>query len=251
MSNDAWIEQSLARLETLEAQKAQYEQAGQAAPAELEAEIQTLYETLEAVADDGEGEEQPAPAPAAVPDDPFGIPPAAAAIAQPSSAMEAAPFGEPMMAAPQAPPDMGMGTDAGMGMEPSVGFDDGDLRPAKSKGPMVLGALVVVGAVSAGGWYMMQQQNAKAPPPQPTGEAKVIGASEIPEDTQEPDVAKGGSADRTPGTEIKESSRSRSSGRKSGGSRSGGGNRSSGKKKDDGRKIEIGGNNKDPLAGLD
>lgn len=242
MSNDAWIEQSLARLEQLETQKAQYEHAGQPAPAELAAEIRTLYEALEAAADDGEATEQPAPPPMAAaspvggspfdgpPADPFGLPPGAGA---------SPPMQVPAMA-PMSPEPMAM----------DGAYDDVDLGPTRSKAPMFLGLALVVAGLGGGGWYMTQQQAAKADEaaPQPTGEAKVIGASEVPEDTQEPDAAQGGSADRTEGTIWKKSANKPQ--RRSSGSRSGSRKRSK-QKKDDSRKVEIGGNNRDPLAGLD
>ncbi len=222
MTDEAWIEQSLARLETLEAQKAQHEAAGGPVPPQLQEEIATLYEALESAADDG-GAAEAAPAPLGAP------------AFQPD-----APFAAPAMAPAGAAPVM-----VPAAMAPMEDYGDDDYKP-KGKGGLIAVAAVAVLALGAGGyWYT--QQNKPAPAPEPVGEAKVIGASSVPEDTQEPQAAKGGDADRTPGTDIPEGSPSKPSA---------GGNsaakkrpRPATKKKDDGRKVDIS-DSRDPLAGI-
>lgn len=228
MTDEAWIEQSLAQLEALEAQKAQHEEAGQVVPAELDEEIAALYAALESAAaddDDAPAEAAPAAAPAPVPqpapamDDPFAAP-----AASPAPAAAA-----PVMAAPM------------------DSYDDDEFKP-KGKGGMIAVVAVVLLAAGGGGyWYMSQQKKPEAAPA-PQGEAKVITASSVPEDTQEPQAAKGGSADKTPGTEIPEGgTQPKRSGNGGGG---GGKKRSRPKKKDDGRKVKINSDDRDPLSGI-
>ena len=227
MTDEAWIEQSLAQLEALEAQKAQHEEAGQAVPAELDEEIAALYAALESAADDGDAPAEPAPAAAPAPapapapgmDDPFAAPAASPA---------------PAAAAPVMAPSMDS-------------YDDDEFKP-KGKGGMIAVVAVVLLAAGGGGyWYMTQQKKPEAAPA-PAGEAKVITASSVPEDTQEPQAAKGGSADKTPGTEIPEGgTQPKRSGNGGGG---GGKKRPRPKKKDDGRKVKINSDDRDPLSGI-
>ncbi|MGH1345466.1 MAG: hypothetical protein ACRBN8_28135 [Nannocystales bacterium] len=225
MTDEAWIEQSLARLETLEAQKAQHEAAGEPVPPQIQEEIATLYEALESEADDGDTPPAEAPpaaaAPAAAPDDPF-----------------AAPVMAPAAAAPAAAPPV---------MAPMDDYGDDDFKP-KGNGGLLAVAVVALLAAGGGGYWYMTQQAKPAPAPEPVGEEKVIGASSVPEDTQEPQAAKGGSADRTPGTKIPEGTAAP----KRSGHGGGGGKkrpRNTGKKKNDGRKVDIS-DSRDPLAGI-
>jgi len=223
MTDEAWIEQSLARLETLEAQKAQHEAAGEAVPADLGEEIAALYEALESAADDEEPEAAaaPAPQPAPAPADPF-----------------ASPAGAPVM--PQAAP-------AAPVMSPAVDDYDDDFKPKGKGGLLAVAAIALLAAGGGGYWYMTQ--NKPAPAPAPKGETKVITASSVPEDTQEPQAAKGGAADKTPGTEIPEGGSAQP--KRSGGGGGGGKKRTrTGKKKDDGRKVKIDNDSRDPLAGI-
>lgn len=248
MMNEAWIEQSLARLETLETQKSEYETSGQAVPAELEEEIETLYEALNAAAEDPAAP-QPAAAPAAAPIAAAPVAAAAPGGGSPFDAPAPAPAAAPFAAAPaQAPP-------AGSVPGPMVmdgGYDDFDDSPPKSKAPLFAIAAVAVVALGVGGWYVMGSQAPPPAEPAAPGEAKVISASSVPEDTQEPQVAKGANADRTQGTIFKEGS---PEARKA--ASNGGGNRSSNNrprnnrtpKKDNGRKIKLD-NDRDPLAGV-
>lgn len=221
MTDEAWIEQSLARLETLEAQKAQHEAAGGPVPPQIQEEIATLYEALESAADDeGAPAAAPAPAAAAPSQDPFAAPAMAAAapVQAPAPAM----------------------------MAPMDEYDDDDFKP-KGKGGLIAVAAVAVLAVGAGGYWYSTQQAEPPPAPAATGEAKVISASSVPEDTQEPQAAKGGSADRTPGTEIAEGAPTPKRTGNGGGKKR---PRNTGKKKkDDGRKVDLS-DSRDPLAGI-
>lgn len=220
MTDEAWIEQSLARLESLEAQKAQYEAAGQPVPAELDEEIGALYGVLESAADEAPAAPAPAAAPAPSMNDPF-----------------AAPAGGPVIAAPA------------MSASPASMDDyDDDFKP-KGKGGLFAVVAVVLLAAGGGGYWYMTQQKAPEVKPEPQGETKVISASSVPEDTQEPQAAKGGAADKTPGTEIPEGG---AEPRRGGGGGGGGGKKTPRKttKKDDGRKVKIDSDDRDPLAGI-
>jgi hypothetical protein len=246
-ANEAWIQNSLERLEELEVQREQLVAGGQTYRlAEVDEEIATLYETLEAVAADDDAPQQAAVA--AVPEmaahaaasevvgSPFDAPPAAAATDTGS------PFDAPPSAAPPGPMVASPGFDDNA---PLFAYDDVDVRPPGSKAPMLLGALLVVAGLGAGGWYVTQQKAAE-PVHQPTaGEAKVIDASAIPEDTQEPDAARGGAADRTEGIKIRESSHKPRRG--GGSSRPRSASRDSDKPSD---KIKFNSSKDDPLGGL-
>ncbi len=235
MTDEAWIEQSLARLETLEADKAQLEAAGQAIPAQLDEEIATLYEALEAAAggEDGAVAAPEAAAPAgpvggAVSDDPFAPAPAPA----------------PMAAAPAAAP---AGPPAMMASDSMDSYDD-DFESSGGKGGLIAVAVVAVLGIGAGGWWFMNQKAEPEAAPAPQGDPKVISASSVPEDTQEPQAAKGANAERTEGTRYKEGATPAAS--NSGGKRTSGNRpRNRGKKKDDGRKVKVS-DSRDPLAGI-
>jgi hypothetical protein len=187
--DEAWIQQSLARLESLEAYKAQVQQSGHAVDlSEVDAEIAALYEVLESAAGESEPQQQQPASPFAAATSPF---------EQPA-------YAPPMSPAMQAPaPVMAPTYDAGMS------YADIDVDPPKSKAPFIaIGALLVAG-LGAGGWFVAGQDGQEAAPQtQAVGDPQVINAGSIPEDTQEPKVAKGGEADRTEGTKIRESHRS-------------------------------------------
>jgi hypothetical protein len=200
-ANEAWIQNSLERLETLEQQRAQLAHHGGSAEQleGLDEEIRTLYEALEAVADDAEDAQSPpeqmSAAPAATTDaSPFG--------AGPFEAGSPGPSGSPFDAgAPAAGFAGGREVFSPMPDESSAyDFDE----PTRSKAPLVMVAVAAVGLLGAGGWFFTQSSSPDAPA-EPSGPAQVIEAGEIPDDTQEPDVARGANADRTEGTRFKES----------------------------------------------
>jgi hypothetical protein len=242
--DEGWIQGSLARLETLEAQRQQLAAKGQtAALAEVDEEIRALYEVLESAA----GEEQ-APANTGTP---------ALGLA-PAPSMAPAPMGMPMQAPvqPMQPmqPPMSMGAPS-MAMDPmasstSYALDDDD-KPSRGALPFVIGGLVVV-ALGVGGFFVMNGSNEKEAKPAPTEPAKEIKAGAIAEDTQEPVVAKGANADRTSGTKYREGSdNDRSDARRSSSGSSGASRpRSDKKDADDGRKLTVE-KSRDPLAGID
>lgn len=244
-----WIEESLAHLESLEAAREEHEAALETTvdadmlrhhTTELEridGEIRGLYAALEAVAEDGEGEEDSANTTRGyateqeIEDyDPFAPPPSVAAA--PSETPEA-PAQAPAFVA-----------------EEFTSYDTTDVDEKKGGGLKwaVIGVaalgLVVGGAVMAGGG---QKEEAA---PAPTGAATVINAAPVGADTQGPKGAQGADVAVTPGQEIKKSSRSssrRSSGRRGGGSKSRSRKDPSGVGKDG--KISIK-KTKDPLGGL-
>jgi hypothetical protein len=242
-----WVQQSLSRLEQLETQRMQLEAQGPSdALAEIDEEIASLYEVLESVADDPPSDAAANPAMAAVP------------MAAPAAAMAApAPFGvqAPPLAAPMSTPFA-----AGPAMaEPSSfggGYDasyDDDVP--KSKTGLILGivAVLVVGAGVAG--FMVTQKEEAAPAEAaPSEPGKVLQAGAIPDDTSEPQVAKGADADRSRGTEFKEgSSRASAPAPRSGSSNksSRSSSRSKSRDKSDDRAINVKSSKNDPLAGVD
>jgi len=250
-AEDTWIESSLARLETLEAQRNQLAASGQTGRlAELDEEIRGLYEALESVA----GDDEPAPASA---NQPMATP---IAVALP--AMSAAPAAAPMVSpAPEAAAPSAVGFGAVPAPGPSPGPDmqpmpasytaDIDIRPPRSSLPLILGAVLVLGGGAAAFMFMSGDKTDEAKA-EPTGPAQVIKAGAVVEDTQEPQVAHGADGDRTRGTVYKEGSqdkrasqgsRPRNSGSRSSGSRTA--------KKDDGRKIAFEKGTKDPLGGVE
>jgi hypothetical protein len=239
-ADEAWIQNSLARLEYLEAQKGHLEARGDYSRlAEVNAEIQALYQALEAVADASES--APANASPAMASHPV--------IAQPMSNVPTpSPFGSPSMA-PAAPAPMAsvpFGDDFSGSDYPSMSGIS-QIRSPSSAGKWVVVGLLLVGGVGVGGWLLSQGKPETPRPSSQPGDAKVIMASDVPDDTQEPDAARGGSADRTPGTQIKETGRSSSRGRSTGRSRP----RSDQEKPQDGqRDIDVG-DDREPLAGID
>lgn len=243
MTDEAWIEQSLARLETLEAQKAQHEAAGQAVPAQLDEEIVTLYEALEAAAED-EGAAPPAEAPAVA----AAAPVAAAPVAAPAAGLPDDPFAAPAAPPVQAPAPMAAAQAAPAVAPVAMDNYDDDFKPSGGKGGMIAIAALLVLGVGAGGYWYVSQNKAAPPPAEPEGETKVISASSVPDDTQEPQAAKGADASRTQGSDFKEGPAPRKpSGKRNGG---GGGNRRrNNAKKDDGRKVTVS-DDRDPLSGI-
>lgn len=239
--DEAWIQGSLARLETLEAQRQQLAASGQtAALAEVEEEIHALYEVLESAA--GETQE---PANMGM-----GMAPPMQSMQQPMQApMSMAP---PMQQPMQAPMGMGMGAPS-MPMDPmavssSYGLDDD--KPSRSPLPFIIGGVVVL-ALGIGGFVVMSGNKDKEAKPAPTEPAKEIKAGAIAEDTQEPVVAKGANADRTSGTKYKETpEEDRSDARRPSSGSSGVSRPRPTKKDDDGRKITVE-KSRDPLAGID
>lgn len=239
--DEAWIEGSLARLETLEAQRKQLTASGQtAALAEVDEEIRALYEVLESAAGD---EQQPANTGMGMAAAPIGMAPP---MQQPMSM--APPMQQPM----QAPIGMGMGAPS-MPMDPmavssSYGLDDD--KPSRSPLPFIIGGVVVL-ALGIGGFMVMSGNKDKEAKPAPTEPAKEIKAGAIAEDTQEPVVAKGANADRTSGTKYKEQpADDRSDARRPSSGSSGASRPRPAKKDDDGRKITLE-KSRDPLAGID
>lgn len=263
-ASDDWIQQSLETLEALEDERKVHEAALEAATdptalrmhsqalESLEAEIQSLYQQLEAVADGGEVEEEEVeePAPAEVYREPEPIP-VAQAVDFGAPASPPADFGAP------ASPPAGFGAPTPGGFDslssppPSLGGDFGgggdfDDFEKKSKGgaaKWVIIAAVVLGGGLAGGYFMM---NKEPPPAQaPQGTSKVISAGDIPPDTQGPKVAKGADVDESSGTRFKKGPERAHSGGGGGGGSSSGAKK---KKKDPEHTITK---TDDPLAGID
>lgn len=276
-ASDEWIQESLARLESMEEERQQHEAALESATdpdrlrfhsqevERLEVEIRNLYQSLEAVADGQEvpdeapaqAYEQPAqPAyeqPAAAYEQPAAAYEQPAQPAQPAFAQPAQPaFQQPAQPAFQQPafqqpafqqpagPAFGGGPDPGMS-----GMDDLDLDKPKKSGAL-WGAIVVgVLALAGGGYFFMQGQDKPVEETKPAGPVKVIGGGDVPPDTQGPKAAKGKNVDSSSGTVFKEGSGPRPGGARPSG---GGGGGSSKKKKKDQVKITK---TDDPLAGLD
>ena len=232
--DEAWIQQSLARLEQLETYKAQVQATGQAVDfSEIDAEIAALYEVLESAAGDGAEAAPPAPEPAT----PFA-----------ASPFEQQPtYAPPMSPAMHSPaPVMAPSYDAGASSSYVADYDDAP----KSKAPFIaVGALLFVG-LGTGGWYFAGRGTAEPPPAAPAGDPTVINAGAIPTDTQEPQVAKGGDAQRTEGIKIKESNRPSARGNHDRRPAPRSDDRPSAKKPGkDGRKVTTIDDSRDPLAG--
>jgi hypothetical protein len=134
-------------------------------------------------------------------------------------------------------------------MDVSTSYDLDDDKPARSPLPFILIGLLVVGG-GVGAFMALGGMSEKEAKPAAPVEAKVIKAGDIAEDTQEPQVAKGGDADRTESTKYKESPDEPSARRPSSGGNGGSSSRPRAPKKDDGRKITVE-KSRDPLAGID
>src|SRR5690606_516333 len=168
--------------------------------------------------------------PAASSDDPFASSGGSAFAADDSATFESSSFG---------PSDL----------------DVDDTATSKSKLPWLAAAAGLVVAIGIGGVLMVKKDAAPTQAaPVASGEPKVITASAVPEDTQEPDAAKGAEVTRTPATVYKEPSSSAPATKRRAASSSE--KKSSGKKqrrdrgsRDDGRRVSSADSN-DPLAGL-
>ena len=261
-AEQAWIDNSLARLEELHTQREPVEAANDIERlAEIDEEIASLTEVLETVADASGpinvAANTPAPvaavAPVAVAAQPIHAQPAPAQALAPVAAAPA-PHADPFAIQAQPAPQGGFGgaapAVAAMPMAATTDYVDDDEFSPKSRMPLVIGLLVLV--VAGGGAFAYTQsgkEEDKAPAaPQ---ETKIITAAEVPEDTQEPEVAKGGEADRTPGTEFAKSKSPKPSGgrtnRRGNSGRSS--RRNSGKSKGNSHELNLG-KSRDPLAGM-
>jgi hypothetical protein len=132
-----------------------------------------------------------------------------AAVAAPHAAFAATPVAVvDVVAAPASPFAAAPASAPTFTPTPAVdyGSSSGDEELSTGgKGGVIVVALLVLVGLGGGGWWYLNRTQAEVPKPTaPVGEARVIGASEIPPDTQDPNVAKGGAADRTPAQIIKE-----------------------------------------------
>jgi hypothetical protein len=263
MGSPEWIEESLARLESMEQERDEHEKALEStADADalrmhsesidrLDEEIKQLYAALEAVAEEGDDEEEeddvddvirtspferdePAAAPAPEPEPEPEPAPAAAPVedlpddpfAVPSAAAAA-----PAAAAPAAAP--AFADPAPMAMD--AGFDE---PKGGGAGKWIVLVVLLVGGGAGGFFYWKNQQKAAAPPPAAPAEAKVIEATAVPDDTQGPRGAKGQEGvTKTPDRDLSKGGKRRGGGGGGGGggSRGGGG----GKSKGNGKAIEL------------
>ncbi|MFV8751356.1 hypothetical protein ACNOYE_12495 [Nannocystaceae bacterium ST9] len=205
----------MAKLEQLEQQRAEHEQAIETvkeplslrrhteALGRLDAEIKALYAQLESFAEDDdeeEEEEQQAAAVSATPerrtvgDDELSAPHNAAMpmmqIMVPPSAPLAAPIShQPAFAS--APVSVAAAP------APMPSFDDDE--PKGGAGKWIVLGLLVIGGLGVGGFFFMQnQKKTEDKPAQGGGGGEVIKASEVPDDTEAPKAAKGADVDRTP-----------------------------------------------------
>ncbi|WP_434421257.1 hypothetical protein [Nannocystis pusilla] len=281
MATEEWIQESLARLESLEEERKKHEDALETAsdPAtlrmhtqaveRLEVKIRALYAELEAVAaqdggddaeeadagddlDDAAPEPEPvraAPARPATPAAaPFSSPPAAA----PFSAAPVSPFGEVPPAAPFSSPPAdapAFASTPSFASTPAASFDSGDDIESSGSGSkigIIIGLVLVLGG--AGAYFALGRKPAEeAPPPAAPTEVKVIKSGEVPPDTQGPRTAKGGEIDATHGAHIKETDRRTGGG--GGGSSSAPPSSTEPKKKKDDKATKIESTD-DPLAGI-
>jgi hypothetical protein len=126
-----------------------------------------------------------------------------------------------------------------------------DDEPRGGSGGII--AVAIVGVLALGGagyWFLGRPKPVEAPPAAAPTEVQVFKAGAIPDDTQEPQVAKGGEADRTPTVTLKvPDDNDRRSSRPS----SSGNNRPSSRPEPQpaapGKKINVDASN-DPLAGV-
>lgn len=263
MGSPDWIEESLARLESMEQERDEHEKALESATDadelrrhsesidRLDEEIKQLYAALEAVAE-GEGEEEeeavdevdevirttpfereaePAAAPAPEPE-PEPAPVAAAALDDLPDDPFAVPGSDPAPAA--APAAMPAAAPAFANPAPMAMDTSFDEPKSGGAGKWIVLMVLLVGG-GAGG-YMFWKNNQKAPPPPPAPtEAKVIEATAVPDDTQGPRGAKGQEGvTKTPDRDL-----SKGGGGKRRGGGGGGGGGGGSKKKGDGKVIEL------------
>jgi hypothetical protein len=183
MSDGSWIQDSVERLDALEQTRARLIEEGRTSElAEVDEEIRTLYEVLESVAEEAE----------------------VAQVAQEAEndgideahASSTSPF--------DAPPAVQLAPGVPEPIAPTQSQSFSELHVRRSRAPMAAAGLVLLVGGAVGGWWVHQQNQARAEAPAPVAEAKVISAGEIPEDTQEPGAARGGDAERTSGIRIRE-----------------------------------------------
>lgn len=256
VGSPAWIEASLAKLETLERERDQHEAALESASdpltlkdhndavARLDGEIKALYAQLEAVAGEEEEQQDEEDEGEVLPrntqgDDELSAP-----------HLGTTPMPEPLMPAPMESPlaaaaerPFGSG---GVDAPPPISYDD-DLQPKGGGAKWAFLGVVAFVGVSVGGYFVWQNMQANQPKAQaqPAEEIKVE-AAQIREDTEAPNAAKGGDATISP--TAKGHPTGSSSGGSSGGS---GGSSNSGGKKPDGKKnkpIELKTSDGDPLG---
>ncbi|PRQ02735.1 hypothetical protein ENSA5_20870 [Enhygromyxa salina] len=217
-----WIETSLARLDDLERERGQHEEAIEtsddpaalkqhtAALDRLDAEIKSLYAQLEAVAEDDEDgdEDDEATAEVAPPitqgDDELSAPHFAATTAGTAAATNtpevvaetlASAAGNPFGSPSPSPAGGGGGFDAPAPMS----YDDDDLKPKGAGGKWVFLGVVLVAAAGIGGFFAWQNIQANKPKEQgPTEPQRVIKAAEVPDDTEAPKAAQSGNATISP-----------------------------------------------------
>src|SRR5262245_42033559 len=200
-----WIEASLARLDELERERAEHEEALETAedPAELrrhteaftrlDAEIKSLYAKLEAVADDSEDDESDAggmdsEVPRATQgDDELSAPHissmAGSKQAKPIVRGSDSPFGSSPSPSPS---DYGASAASVAPMAPMSSGGDDDFKPAGGGAKWAFVALVVVAGIGVGGYFAWQnmQANAAAKPAGSTEPDQVIRAAGVPDDTE-------------------------------------------------------------------
>lgn len=246
-AEQVWIDNSLARLEELHAQRDQVEAAGQLDRlAEIDEEIVSLTEVLESVADASGPINVAANAPEPSAGDPYAAAPPAPALVPVDYDPFAAPPPNPAAAVPA---QQGYGGPSGP-MAVDVA-DDADFSGG-SKTPLIVGLLVLLVAGGVGAFFAMSGVSDREAKPAPPQEAKVITATEVPEDTHEINAAKGQDADRTPTADLTASSSKRPSksnrrndhGRRKSSNRQG--RKGSGGKD---RALNLG-KSRDPLGGL-
>jgi hypothetical protein len=288
MATEEWIQESLARLESLEEERKKHEDALETAsdPAtlrmhtqaveRLEVKIRALYAELEAVAAQDGGDEAEADDDSAADDDlddapasepePVRAAPArpAAPAAAPFSSPAAAPFSSAPAAAPfssapvspfgDAPTSAPFGSPAAdapaFSSSPAASFDAGDDNEGGGSGSKVG---LIIGLVlvlgGVGAYFAFGRKPAEeTPPPAAPTEVKVIKSGEVPPDTQGPRTAKGGDIDATHGAQIKETDRRTGGGGGGGGSSSPPPSTEPKKKKED-KATKIESTD-DPLAGI-
>ena len=262
--NEAWIQDSLARLEQLEAHRQRIAAVGRPDElAEIDEEIKSLYEVLEAAAEQGYDQpanQPPAASPSAwgdIPHPAFGPTPGAPApVATMQPAFVAAPSPAPFAESPFAAPPPQAVVEVAPAFTPSYdapsydtsGLDD---EPKRGNGALMGIAIVAVLGLGGGSYWIFGRPKPVEPPPAAPTEVQVFKAGSIPADTQEPQVAKGGDASRTPtvtlgGSDDDDRRRSASGSRSSSSS----GNRPAAEpEKPTGRSIKVEATD-DPLAGV-
>jgi hypothetical protein len=218
-----WIEASLARLDELERERAKHEAALETVedPAtlkrhteaftRLDTEIKSLYAQLEAVADDddeGDDESEANDVEVSVPratqgDDELSAPHISAMATPAPAAVQSKPVAKPIVresdnpfGSPSPSPSGGGGFDA----PAPISMGDDDIKPAGGGAKWALLALVVIGGVGVGGYFVWQDMQSKKAPAAPTSAEpdKVIRAVGVPDDTEAPPTAPSGHATISP-----------------------------------------------------